>query len=149
MLCAFLHLDSHITTILKILGKPHRRKVAPTKFLNDNVSLEENLANMDRMVASDFVVWHALIFTWVLVIEKWFIQFFFERGEFLLFFPFCGSRVTFCRKSRILFAVHEVVSLIEIVSVHWFWIIVDLRHSFFTFLLLILFVPLLFLLAFH
>ena len=105
---------------------------------------------MYRVVASDFVVWHALVFTWVLVIEKWFIQFFFQRSELLLIcLLLCTSWSTFSGKSRILFAVHKVVLLlIEIVSVHWFGVIINLRHSFLVFLLLVLFVPLLFLLAF-
>ena len=40
VLCAFLYLDSHIATVLEILCQPNGRKVAPTKFLDDNVPVE-------------------------------------------------------------------------------------------------------------
>jgi hypothetical protein len=44
--------------------------VAPPQLLNNYVSVEQDLAHVNRVVAADFVVWHAFVFTGILLLEE-------------------------------------------------------------------------------
>ena len=79
MLGTFLDLDSDITIVLQVLCEPDCRKVTPSKLLNDDVPVHQNLAYMDRMIASDLVVGHALVLTAILVIEESIIDLLLQR----------------------------------------------------------------------
>jgi hypothetical protein len=62
-LSTFLDLDSNIRVVLKILCKPNCAEMAPSKLLNNHVPVKENFTYVDRMIASDLVIRHTLIFT--------------------------------------------------------------------------------------
>lgn len=70
MLGAFLYLDGDITIVLQIFGEPDCGEMTPAELLNDDISVHQNLANMDGMIPSNLVVRHALVLTTVLVIEE-------------------------------------------------------------------------------
>lgn len=44
--------------------------MTPTQFLNNNISIKQYLTNMNRMISSNLVIWHALVFTWVFIFIK-------------------------------------------------------------------------------
>ena len=44
--------------------------MTPAKFLNYHISIEKDFSNMNRMIPSNFIIWHALILTWILIIEE-------------------------------------------------------------------------------
>lgn len=72
-----LNFQRHIGIVLEILGQPHCREVTPSQLLNDDISLEEDLANMDGMVAcmlitkntSNLVILHALVLAIVFLVQ--------------------------------------------------------------------------------
>ena len=70
MLGAFLYLDGDITIVLQIFCEPDCGEMTPAELLNDDISIHQNLANMDGMIPSNLVVRHALVLTTVLVIEE-------------------------------------------------------------------------------
>ena len=55
--------------------------MAPAELLNDDISVHQNLANMDGMIPSNLVVRHALVLTTVLVIEKRVINLLLKRSK--------------------------------------------------------------------
>lgn len=58
--------------------------MTPAQFLNYHVSVQENLANMDWVVAANFVVWHPLVLAGLLVVEEGVRDFVFQRNEALI-----------------------------------------------------------------
>lgn len=65
----FHNLYSNICAIFKIFCQPNSRKVTPTQFLNQYISIYQNLANMAGMISSNFIILNALIFTMILIIK--------------------------------------------------------------------------------
>lgn len=43
--------------------------MSPTKFLYQDIPVDENLANMTGMIAANFIVFNALILTMILLVE--------------------------------------------------------------------------------
>ena len=67
--CWLHNLDCHIGTILEVFSKPDCWKMTPPKFLNQNISIDQNFSNVAGMVAPNFIVFNALILAMVLVIK--------------------------------------------------------------------------------
>ena len=55
--------------------------MAPAELLNDDISVHQNLADMDGVIPSNLVVRHALVFTAVLVIEERVVNLLLQRSE--------------------------------------------------------------------
>ena len=55
--------------------------MAPTKLLNDHVSVDKDLADVDRVVPALLVIRHSFIFTGVAIFEKRLVQLLFQGGE--------------------------------------------------------------------
>ena len=70
MLCALLNLDRYVAVVFEIFGQPDCRKVAPTELLDNNVAVKQDFANVNRVVATDLVVGHALVLAGVVVVKK-------------------------------------------------------------------------------
>ena len=81
MLCTLLHLDGHIAAKFEILRQPHCREVAPAELLNNYISVQKNLAHVNRVVPSDLVVGHALVLTRVVVLEERVVKLLFQWSE--------------------------------------------------------------------
>ena len=65
----FHHLYCHVGPIFEILCKPHCREMPPAEFLNENIAIDKNLANMARMIPTNFIILDPLILTMVFIIE--------------------------------------------------------------------------------
>ena len=65
----FHDFNSNVVPVLEIFSEPNCRKVAPAQFLHQDVSVDEDLANMAGVVAADFVVFNALVLTVVFLIK--------------------------------------------------------------------------------
>ena len=59
---ALHHLESHELLILEVPAQPDGTEVAPAKLPDDVVSVVEEIANLDRMVASLTVITGGLLF---------------------------------------------------------------------------------------
>jgi hypothetical protein len=70
MLCALLDFDCNIAIKFEIFGQPHRRKMAPTQLLDNDVAIKQDFTNMNRVIATYFVVGHALVFARIVVVKK-------------------------------------------------------------------------------
>lgn len=70
VLRTLLDLECYIAVVAEIFGQPHGRKMTPSEFLNDYISVEQNFSNMDWVVAADLVVWHSFVFTGILIFVK-------------------------------------------------------------------------------
>ena len=66
---AFHDFDSDIVLKFEIFRQPDGWKVSPAEFLNKNISIRQHFSHMAGMVATDFVVFDALILTMVFVVE--------------------------------------------------------------------------------
>ena len=62
-----LHLQSHVGVIMSVSGKPNSRKVAPAEFLDNDVSVDHDFADMHGVVAANLVVWDPLVLAHVAV----------------------------------------------------------------------------------
>lgn len=49
--------------------------MSPTEFLDDNISVKQNLAHMNGMIATDLVIRHSLVLTGVFILIKAFSKF--------------------------------------------------------------------------
>lgn len=107
MLCALLDFHCNITIVFEIFCEPDGRKMTPTEFLNYYVSIEKDFSNMNGMIASDFIIRHALILTRILVFEEALTNFVFQRSEIL--FRFILGYCTAGRNIRLLIVVVEIV----------------------------------------
>lgn len=58
--------------------------MTPAQFLNYHVSVQKNLADMDWVVAANFVVRHALVLAGILLVEEGVRYFVFQRNEALI-----------------------------------------------------------------
>lgn len=65
----FHHFNSNIGAKFKILGEPDSREVSPTKFLDENIPVDENFANVARMIPPDLIILNPLILTMILIIQ--------------------------------------------------------------------------------
>jgi hypothetical protein len=69
----FLEFESYLGIVDFIFGKPYSGKMSPSKFLNDNISIQKDLTNnkenclpnVNWMIASNFVILNSFIFTCV------------------------------------------------------------------------------------
>ena len=68
--------------------------MTPAKFLNYHVSIEKDFSNMNRMIPSNFVIRHALILTWILVIEETLADLILQWSEILFRFILSYSSFT-------------------------------------------------------
>ena len=50
MLSTFHNLDRHISGVFKILREPNSRKMPPSKFLYDYISIKQYFSNMTCMI---------------------------------------------------------------------------------------------------
>lgn len=62
-------LHCRVIPVFEIFRKPHCREVTPPQFLDQHVTVYEHLADVARVVASDFVVLDALVFTVILLVK--------------------------------------------------------------------------------
>jgi len=61
--CALLDLQGHVgILVLHVLGQPHRGELAPAELLHDDVSIDEYLAQVHRMIATHLIFLDAFIF---------------------------------------------------------------------------------------
>ena len=58
---ALLYFQSDIGVVLEILGKPNCGEVPPAEFLNNCVAVEEDFANVNRMVAANLIILDSFI----------------------------------------------------------------------------------------
>ena len=65
----FLYFGGHIGAIFEIFAKPYSWKMSPSQFLNNNISIDQNLANMHRMVSPHNIIIYSLIFRVVILID--------------------------------------------------------------------------------
>ena len=65
----FLYFSGHIGAILEIFAKPYSWKMSPSQFLNNNIPIDQNLADMNRMVSPNNIVVYPLIFRIVILID--------------------------------------------------------------------------------
>ena len=77
----FLNFDRDITIVFQVLGQPDCGKVAPAELLNDDIPIHQDLSHMNRMIAANLIVRHALIFTTILIIEERIVNLLLERSE--------------------------------------------------------------------
>ena len=70
VLGAFLYFDGDITIVLQIFCEPDCGEMTPAELLNDDISVHQNLADMDGMIPSNLVVRHTFVLTTILVIEE-------------------------------------------------------------------------------
>jgi hypothetical protein len=81
MLRTLLNLDGDIRVKLKILCKPHGTEVAPTKFLNNNIPVEEDFTHVHWVVPADLIIRHAFVLATVLIVEERIMYYVFQRGK--------------------------------------------------------------------
>lgn len=67
--CWLHNLNSNISPVFKILGQPNSGEVTPSEFLNQDVPVDQYLSNVAGMVAANFIVLNAFIFTMILLIK--------------------------------------------------------------------------------
>jgi hypothetical protein len=60
---------SNVVSVLEVFGKPDCRKVAPAQFLHQDISVNEDLANMAGVISADFVVFNAFVLAMVFLIK--------------------------------------------------------------------------------
>ena len=59
----------HIGAEFEIFCKPNCREVSPAELLNEHVSINEDLSNMARVVASNFIILDPFILAVIFIIE--------------------------------------------------------------------------------
>ena len=64
----FLDFYGDICFVFKIFAQPYCREMAPSQLLDNDIPLEENFSNMDRMIATNVIIFNALIFRVMLLI---------------------------------------------------------------------------------
>jgi hypothetical protein len=74
VLGTLLNLQGNVAVELEILGQPDGREVTPTQFLDNDISIKQDLADMDWMIATDLVVRHALVLAGIFIFVKAFIK---------------------------------------------------------------------------
>jgi hypothetical protein len=52
MFCAFHYLYCNISRIFKVFSQPYSGEMPPSKFLDDNIAIEEDFSNMTGMIAA-------------------------------------------------------------------------------------------------
>jgi hypothetical protein len=65
----------------QVFCQPHSREVTPSQLLDDDIAVEKNFADMDGVIASNFIVLNAFIFTGILVFEETIRKLIFERSK--------------------------------------------------------------------
>ena len=68
--CTFLNFQGYKRIMMHVSRKPDCREMAPSKLLKDDVSLDHHFANMNRVVATNFVVCYSFIFALVRISDK-------------------------------------------------------------------------------
>lgn len=81
VLSTLLNFQSNVAVVFKIFSQPDRWKMAPAKFLNYNVSIEQNFTNMNWMVSSNLIVRHTFILTRILIFIKTFTEHIPQRSK--------------------------------------------------------------------
>ena len=66
----FLDFKSDVGLVHLISSQPYGRKVAPTELLHDDVAINEDFANVNRVIASNLVVSNTFIFTLVRISKE-------------------------------------------------------------------------------
>jgi len=84
VLGTLLDFQGNVRVVLEILSEPNSREVAPAELLDDDIAVHQDLADVDRVVASYLVVGHALIFRAIVVLIERFIQHVLQRLEVLV-----------------------------------------------------------------
>jgi len=76
--CTSLNFDSYIGIIFDIFSQPNCGEMAPTQFLNYDISIYHYLTNMHTMITAHLVIRHTFILRWVRIFVKWITQFIFQ-----------------------------------------------------------------------
>ena len=84
VLRTLLHFECHIAVVSQIFCQPNSRKMTPTEFLNNNISVKQNFSNMDWVVAADLVVRHSFVFTGIFILVKALAKFVPQRIEIIV-----------------------------------------------------------------
>lgn len=66
---AFHDFDGDVVSVLEVFGEPDGGEVSPAKFLDENVSVDEDLANVTWVIPANFIIFNTLIFTMIFFIE--------------------------------------------------------------------------------
>ena len=66
----FLNFKRYISIKSSITGKPNCAKVTPAKFLQNYIPVDQDFADMDRVVPSNFVICDSFILTLIRVCKK-------------------------------------------------------------------------------
>lgn len=69
MRTTLLNFDGNISIVLEVFAEPDCREMSPTKFLDHNVSANENLTDVDWMVPTDLIVFYTLVLGVVVLVE--------------------------------------------------------------------------------
>ena len=64
----FLDLERDVRVVLEVSRKPDCREMPPAEFLDDHVSLEQHLADVDGVVAAELVVLYSLVLAIIFLI---------------------------------------------------------------------------------
>lgn len=86
-----LNFKSNKSIILHVLRQPNSREMSPSKFLDDHVSIHHDLANVNSMVAPNFIVRHSFVLWRVVDVHVICCDFVSERRAVPLFKPFMRS----------------------------------------------------------
>lgn len=70
VLRTLLHFECHIAVVSQIFCQPNSRKMTPTEFLNNNISVKQNFSNMDWVIAANLVVRHSFVFTGIFILVE-------------------------------------------------------------------------------
>jgi len=81
VLGTLLNFESYVRVELQVFRKPNCGEMTPAEFLNNYISIQKNFSDVNWVIASDLVVWHALILTTIFVLVKALSQFLSQRIE--------------------------------------------------------------------
>lgn len=84
VLRTLLHFKCYIAVVSKIFCQPNSRKMTPTEFLNNNISVKQNLSNMDWVIAANFIIWHAFVFTGIFILIEALAKLISQRIEIIV-----------------------------------------------------------------
>lgn len=150
VLRTLLYFESNIAVVSKIFCEPNSRKMAPSEFLNNYVSVKQNLSDMDWVVSADLVVWHSFVFTGIFILVKALAEFISQRVEIIIInscIGIMGRRMSisvFGRRLRILNFIHLFDQILKISGIIDSKITIWLKIR----VLLLFLLPVLFLLLF-
>jgi len=150
VLSTLLYFECHIAVVSQIFCQPNSRKMTPSEFLNNYISIEQNFTNMDWVIATDLVVRHSFVFTGIFILIKAHTKFISQRIEIIVIRCLVGimarrmSISVFGRRLGILNFIHLFDQILKISGIINSQIAIRLKIR----VLLLFLLPALFLLLF-